>query len=284
MVEYGSGGGLMFTRLNGVDIFYKVPGHGRPMLTIHGGPGISDHREAEAAFRPLEDHFSLVYYDQRGSGQSSEADPRTYTHRQFAQDAEALRKHLGHEKVILLGGSYGGFIAMEYALLYPEAVSHLILRGTASHKGFIESAINNALAANITGLNRQSLEKMFNGNLESEEELLRLFTCVYPLYFKRAVPKAAGIKLRDRSIHINTHNAIFSEIFPAYDINSRLPEMKVPTLVLCGDGDWVTPPAYSEEIARLIPEARLDIFENCGHAVHADYPDKFIHEILSFVG
>ncbi len=273
----------MFVHCNGVDLFYKVRGSGYPVLTIHGGPGLSDHREAQDALSRLEDTFALIYYDQRGCGLSSACDPGTCTHRQMVEDVETLRKQLGYERVAVLGGSFGGFIAMEYALMYPENISHLILRGTAGHRGFAEDSIKNAMAAGIQGLTRAMLEKMFGGNIEDENELVDLFERVYPLYFKQAPSSHSGIKINDRKIHLETHNSIFTHCFPSYDLTEKLPSLKVKTLVLCGDGDWVTPPKYSRELAALIPGAELVIFENCGHAVHADCSEAFIKTVTAFL-
>ena len=79
--------------------------------------------------------MQLIYYDQRGNGRSGRPPLDTLTFEQFCADAEALRIHLRYDRIALLGHSYGGFIALEYARRYPERVSHLILVDTvAAHQ------------------------------------------------------------------------------------------------------------------------------------------------------
>jgi len=82
------------------------------------------------AFEPLSDVVRLVSFDYRGHGRSSATKP--YTFAQLVDDVEGLRAHFaGDQKVIVCGGSFGGFLAQQYALTYPENVRYLILRSTA---------------------------------------------------------------------------------------------------------------------------------------------------------
>ena len=121
-------------KVNGVTLTYDEAGQGTAFVTLHGGPGMSGRSGDWATFQPLTDTFRLVSYDQRGSGESQEAEP--YSHAQFVADLEALRQTLNLGKMVLLGGSYGGFIALEYALAHPENLHALILRDTAASNRF----------------------------------------------------------------------------------------------------------------------------------------------------
>lgn len=97
------------------------------MLIQLPGDHISDFK----AYCPLIDHFRVLSFDFRGHGQSSVTEP--FTFRQIVDDVEALRWHFAGQdrKIIILGGSFGGYIAQQYAIEYPDSVSHVILRGTA---------------------------------------------------------------------------------------------------------------------------------------------------------
>jgi pimeloyl-ACP methyl ester carboxylesterase len=97
---------------------------------MHGGLGF-DHTSLHPWLDPLGEEMHLIYYDHRGNGRSGRPPLETLTFEQFCADADALRAHLGYEKVAVLGYSFGGFIALEYALRYPERLSHLILLDTA---------------------------------------------------------------------------------------------------------------------------------------------------------
>lgn len=94
--------------INGTELFYVIVGEGLPCLMMHGGLGF-DHNVLHPSLDPLGDTFNLIYYDHRGNGRSGTPDKETMTHAQFAADGDALAEHLGHEKVAVIGHSYGGF-------------------------------------------------------------------------------------------------------------------------------------------------------------------------------
>ena len=124
--------------LHVVDI--GTPKRGTIML-VHGGRGIGDHASELEAYRPLADEYRLIAYDQRGCGRSSETPP--FTFERLADDLEELRLKLVGEPCIVQGGSFGGMIALTYALRHPQGLSHLILRGTApSHHHEAEALAN----------------------------------------------------------------------------------------------------------------------------------------------
>ena len=129
-------------------IFYTSSGTGVPCLVMHGGLGL-DHTYLRG-LDMLGDVLHLVYYDHRHNGRSGRPPIESVTHAQLADDAESLRQHLGLGKVAVLGHSYGGFIALEYALRYPDSVSHLILVDTAPVFDYGEEIMNNAIAKGAT--------------------------------------------------------------------------------------------------------------------------------------
>ena len=113
--------------LRDVSLFVKVVGRGDPLLLMHGGPG-ADHTTM-LPFRRLADRFALVFYDHRGNGRSTGA-PSSMTWENLTADADALRQRLGFERWAVLGHSFGGHVALEYALRYPDRLSHLVLLDT----------------------------------------------------------------------------------------------------------------------------------------------------------
>src|SRR4051794_4879294 len=106
----------MQAEINGTQLFYTTHGQGRPMLVMHGGLGF-DHTYFRPWLDPLGEQVTLIYYDQRGQGQSARIESFAgVTHETLVDDADALREHLGYDQIILLGHSYGGFLAQDYAL------------------------------------------------------------------------------------------------------------------------------------------------------------------------
>src|SRR5688572_3732866 len=116
--------------VNGTELFYRTLGGAYPCLLMHGGFGM-DHAYFHPWLDPLGDVFEFISYDHRCNGRSGRPPVATLTFSQLCDDADALRAALGFEQTAVLGHSAGGFVALEYALRYPERVSHLILAGTA---------------------------------------------------------------------------------------------------------------------------------------------------------
>ena len=115
---------------DGHDLYFEECGKqtGRPILFLHGGPGAGIAPSHRRLFNP--DRFRCVLFDQRGSGQSRPfASIESNTTDALIGDIEALRHHLGLDKFILFGGSWGSTLALAYAIAYPEHVESLILRG-----------------------------------------------------------------------------------------------------------------------------------------------------------
>lgn len=138
-------------------------------LFIHGAPGLGDCRADRKAFAPLEETHKLVFLDMRGSGRSEEKPP--YTHEQWAADIDELRKQLNADKIAIHGGSYGGYMALEYVTRYPQHVSHVMLRDTKPGSDRQDVATNRALESDLPGLTDDELVRMFAVVLLSNEEL-----------------------------------------------------------------------------------------------------------------
>jgi proline iminopeptidase len=111
-----------------VSLFVETVGRGYPLLLMHGGPG-ADHWTM-LPFRRLSDQFTLVFYDHRCNGRSTGSQVASMTLENLTADADALREKLGFERWAVLGHSFGGHVALEYALRYPDSLSHLILLDT----------------------------------------------------------------------------------------------------------------------------------------------------------
>jgi proline iminopeptidase len=153
--------------LNGTELFYVEVGEGLPCLVMHGGLGIGDHSVLHPWLDPLGDVMRLVYYDHRGNGRSGRPPPETITFEQLCSDADALREHLGFETVAVLGYSFGGFVALEYALRDPEHLSHLILLDTAPTFDYEEEIEANARRKGAT---QEQLEAL-DASAEDEGEI-----------------------------------------------------------------------------------------------------------------
>lgn len=273
----------MFVNVNGVRLRVDVQGDGPPIYAHHGAPGLGTHATTKRALAPLADSFRIVTFDARGSGESDPLPP--YTHDQWVADLDALRAHFGDERIVLEGGSYGGYVALEYALAHPERVSRLILRDTSASRHFEDLARRNALARaeEFPEITEELLDMVFEGRVPSDEAMRDAYAALSPLYDASSDPVKAAERVAAATFRADTHNQAFAGNLPNFDLTDRLHEIQVPTLVIVGRHDWITPVEASEEIAAGIPHAELVIFEDSGHSPQLEENERFVATVRAFL-
>ncbi len=252
-------------------------------MVIHGGPG-GDHSGFKPSMSPLAERMQLVYFDHRGQGRSDRGDPTRYTLDENVEDMEALRRYLGFGRVVSIGTSYGGMVAMAHAARYPDAVSHLVLIVTAAHGGFIARA-QAIVAERGTPEQKRVCETLWAGGFRSPDEMRHYYEVMGPLYARRHDPAAASAG-RTRTIHSpEPLNRAFGPdgFLHRFDLRPELPRITAPTLILAGRHDWICPPEFSEEIHWLIPGSDLRIFEGSSHSIRGDEPEAMLDAIKGFV-
>jgi proline iminopeptidase len=274
----------MFLTINGCKHFLEDSGPkgAQAILTMHGGGGMGDSRAKRTAFGPLDDTYRVITYDARGCGQSEEAGEPSYE--QWCADAEAIRIELGLGKVIVAGGSSGGFLALEYALRYPDNLAALILRGTGATGSDYDLLTTMVKEAGIP-VHWDAFERYWTGTVTSDEDMKEALWEFYELYPAKGTwdPVIGRQKLDDLYFHHRTHNFTIQHNWPNWDLRSRLPEIKVPTLIVVGAEDWVRPPVNSEIMHDAIPNSRLEIFPGCGHGPHTENTPKFVSVVREFL-
>ena len=117
----------IITTSDGVKLYVKVEGNGTPLLYIHGGPGSGSYWFEKLSGEFMEQHFTVVYLDQRGVGRSESAQDQNYSLDRLTLDFEEVRKALGYESWLTLGHSFGGILQMGYAQRYPAAQKGMIM-------------------------------------------------------------------------------------------------------------------------------------------------------------
>ncbi len=268
--------------VNGVKLHVEDQGEGPAIVTLHGGIGLGSRHGDVAAFSVFaSEGYRVVSYDQRGNGDSEDAAP--YSHEQFIADTEELRQQLGLGKIVLTGSSYGGFLALEYALKYPQNLAGIILRDTAASNAYNNTAKERALKSGLPGVDAEMLDRLFGGQTRSDEEFLQMYKAIQPLYFVTSDPEMLEARLKGVKVHHETHNWVYAKNIPAFNLVDRLKTIQVPMLILCGRHDWITPLAASEEIAREVPNSRLVVFEHSGHSPQREEPEKFYRVVRQFL-
>lgn len=266
--------------VNGVRLTYDDAGSGTAFVTLHGGPGMGSRKGDWATFGPLTDTYRLVSYDQRGNGDSEGREP--YSHEQLTADLEALRQTLELGKMVLLGGSYGGYIALEYALTHQENLHALILRDTAANNRYKDTSMERALTSGLP-MDRERLERLFAGRVESDEDFRESFRMIQPLYNVTRDPEAEAARLAAIPFRFETHNWAFSRNQPTFDLTERLRSVQVPVLITVGRHDWITPLEASEELHAVLPKSELVVFEHSGHSPQLEETERYLAVVRDFL-
>lgn len=251
------------------------------ILTLHGAPGMSDHRNDWDVYQAFVGRFRVVSYDQRGSGESSDSPP--FDHQRLAADADALRRELGlGDRIVIAGGSYGGYLAQEYALRYPQHVWAVVLRDTTSHNGFKHVARQKAVAT-LPDVDPADLDRLFEGRTTSDDDFRDLIRKIMPLYTTTADPERDRKAVDAMAIHHATHNWAFARNQLDFDLRPRLGELAMPVLITVGRHDWITPLDASEELHSLIPDSELVVFEHSGHGPQNEERELWRAKVADFL-
>ena len=273
----------MDVTINGCRLNVEVlgPEDGPVLIAHHGGGGIGSLAEPKATFGTLADRFRVIVFDARGCGRSEGIPP--YSHEQWAADVEGLREWAGAEQVVVAGGSYGGFIALEYAVRYPGRVSAIVLRDTSADGSNLELAFENARNQDRVEIDWERFNRYWHGEVHDDADLKQLWSELIPLYDYEYDPAKSAAAVEAGIYRHEAHNWCFQHNWGAYDLKAQLPSVTVPTLVTVGRKDWVTPVSSSETIAALMPNAELVVFERSGHSPQVEERELFQQTIRDFV-
>lgn len=271
-------------------LHFRDIGEGFPIVALHGGPDFDSEYLLPELDR-LAGQFRVIYYDQRGRGRSAEGvRPEDVTMESEMDDLETVRRHFGLESMAVLGHSWGGVLATEYAGRHPERLTHLILMNTApvSHrdvKTFRQHLGRIRPAGDVQAMRQLAATDGFRaGDLDIESEYYRIHyrpTLCSPELLDRLLPRLRANFTPERVL---TARAIEDRLYdqtwsrPGYDLFPTLRRVAAPTLVLHGENDLV-PTALAARVAETIPAARLTVLRQRGHFAYLEAPDAVVEHI-----
>jgi proline iminopeptidase len=289
-----------FVEVNNIMIYYKAIGNGDPLLIVHGGPGAS-HDYFLPYLLSLIKNNRLIFIDERGSGRSQKLDdPAGYTVENMVEDVEGVRKALGLGKVSLLGHSYGGVLALAYALKYQENLSNLILCSTfhstsKMNQVFqqIKEKMNPELRAKIDKMEQEGLYghgKDYEKNRYTTDYMVAAWGDGYFPYLYGNHPDANYDPIANGNMSWDLYREMWGSHgefvidgnLSSVEYTDKLSTIKVPTLITVGDHDECAP-SLSQEMQSKISGSKLVIFPKSGHMTFVDQPDLFISTINDFL-
>ena len=267
-----------------VSLWVEAIGRGYPLLLMHGGPG-GDHWTM-LPFRRLSDQYTVVFYDHRCNGRSVGAPVESMTFDNLTADADALREKLGFERWAVLGHSFGGHVALEYALRYPDRLSHLILLNTgADSRWFRENAAKLVVERGYGTEKAELVRRWFHGEF-APQDMFRIVMRLGPIYNPHMnLLAAARMMLLERRSKLAPEALIFAgrTLHKGWSVVNRLSEISAPTLVIAGRDDFVYPPECQRELAEGIPNVRLTFIERAGHNPHEERTAEVMAAVRAFI-
>ncbi len=272
-------------------LYYQSFGKGPLIILLHGGPGLDQSYLLPQMLELAKDH-QLILYDQRGSGKSLTMDiflsNSNINMMQFVNDLEALRAHLGRRKFILMGHSFGGLLAMHYAIAHPDRVSSLILLNPLP-------ATSKGLQTFITEYNRKisqikeqldtlmSSKHFLAGNPDSIANFYRMLFSVYFYNPSQVTKLSLNFSLKSTVNYFNITQTFMENYFlKPIDLLPELKRIKCPTLIIAGDSDLI-PISTVKDITKAIPKSKVIMIDHCGHFPYLEKPDYFFKALSLFL-
>jgi len=258
-------------RINGVELAYELQGSGDPVVMIHGAQG---DRSMFAAIAPtFAQHFQVLTFDQRGSGQSEKPD-MDYSTAMLTDDTAALMDQVGFSSAHIIGVSMGGMIAQEFALRHSNRVRRLVL-GCTTPGGLHSVRLGGEALARAYSTQPMSAEERGRALAEA------CFTKGYIDQHPQIIPAMIEAR-RQRPIDPIALDHRMKAAY-AHDTYDRLPQIACPTLVITGKDDMLISWENSRILAERIPNATLVVLEPAGHLFWGEQPEKSQTEILGFL-
>lgn len=281
--------------VGGAELYVEEEGKGIPIVLINGGPG-GTHHDFHPDFSCLKDHARVIYYDQRGCGLSDyKPGEDGYSVEQAVDDLDAIRKAKKIDKWVVLGYSYGGFLAQLYAVTYPENLAGLVLLGASpgipadtgsSRQGMFitekEKARMNETREQLRKLKKEKdlsrkdyialiiLNNMINGDWKRQH------------FYKPSRDRIARIALYEWD-HDDGFNGILNQSTYGIDFTGLFKTNPIPTLILEGKWDLTWGEKKAGVLKNNHPNAKMVKFEMAGHSIYDEAPDEFFKVLKEFL-
>ena len=269
-------------------LFCRTFGQGDPIIVLHGGPGLSQ-EYLLPQMEQLAENNLVIFYDQWGCGASQgEISAATVSTTSFLEDLESIQKAFGLTKVTLAGHSWGGLLAIQYAIAHPEAVEKMILfnsLGASSEEFFLflQEWLRRMAPYQAKFDAIQSSPKLAAGDPDTVENF-------YWLMFRTYCHNPRKVELLNLKMSpaagangLKVNGLFFESFFSApFDFHPALQKLQIPTLILHGDSD-VVPLLCAENLHKSIKGSRYVLLSDCGHFPYVETPKPFFDEIKAFL-
>jgi L-proline amide hydrolase len=276
---------------NGYKTYYKIVGSAKtgklPLLCLHGGPGVPhDYLE------PFEDIArtgrQVIFYDQLGCGKSDRpADDAIYTVKLYLRELAAIRAALGLKRLHVLGQSWGGMLALEYALTQPKGVASLVIESSPASLGLWVREANRLRADLPPAENAQMLKHEQAGTTDSPQYAAAV-AAFYDRHVCRVVPNPDYVQRAlaniGRQYAVMNGPSEFHVVgtLKRWDISKKIHAIKTPTLFMSGIYDECTP-VVAKQVVDALPNCRWALFGASSHMCHVEERTLTMKTVAAFL-
>jgi proline iminopeptidase len=275
-------------RTDNAELFCRTFGSGQPLIVLHGGPGLTQDYLLPNMSKLAQNHL-IIFYDQRGCGRSTgQITSETINIETFVNDLDAVRQAFHLDKVSILGHSWGGFLAMEYAIAHPEHVDKLILSNSMPASSpelalFIQEWTLRMAPFQETLADIHKTSAFEEGDPATIERLHRIIFRTYCHVPEKAELLSLRVPAKASVNGAKVYGFIRENVFQKhFDLHDSLKKLKIPTLVLHGDADPI-PPSTAHHIHQSVPGSRYVLMKNCGHFPYVEDPEAFFKYLSEFL-
>jgi 3-oxoadipate enol-lactonase len=254
---------MPFAPINGIDLYYETHGSGPALVFAHGGGG--NHLSWWQQVPAFAQHYTVITFDHRSFGHSCDLPNGPGPHA-FVQDLTALLDHLKIEKAAVAGQSMGGWTVCGFAAAHPERTSALILCDTT---GGIETPEAGKAHATIRE--------------RSRGELSQVLANAYAKSFPERAPALSFLYRQISTLNTYVAPNLVSTLFALKHQVKPIVDHRIPTLLLVGEEDVLTPPEAVRSLMTPIPQARFVQILHAGHSAYFERADEYNHIVGEFL-
>jgi proline iminopeptidase len=257
-----------------------------PLVLLHGGPGL-DHTEFGDYLDGLTDTCRLLFVDLRSQGRSPSAPPETWTVAQMAADTDALAHMLELERYVVLGHSFGAFVALQHAVDFPGKAAASIISSGIPAARFLSQVEENLATFEPEELRDQVTSSWAReADAQTQEDCRSILSDQLPFHFRDPRdPRIEQVRaeLAEMVFAPDVLRAAARADYGAIEVEDRLRDVTHPVLVLAGRHDRTCSVAAAEAIAEGIPSAELVVFEDSAHMTFIEEQDAYLAAVREFL-
>lgn len=274
-----------FANINGIRMHYYVSGSGPVCLLPSPGWGPSI-GYLKSTLQPLENYFTIVYYDTRISGQSTgPADTTKYTSQDFIDDMDSLRMYLKQKKIWIMGHSAGGFQVLNYGIHHSDKLNGIIvLDGIAGRDSLWSAELTRIVLKRKEQPYYEKGADILFGKDTSNNTLAQSIPYILPFYFHDPSKMNEFLKLDVAQMSELAHRYTTAAGFGSEYLFPDLGKITVPALIVAGDDDFICDKvSQADRIVRAIPSSSEIVIKDAGHFCWFEQPKQFFDDCGSWL-